>query len=414
MSQVASEDPAVSTGNPFRLHYLDTLRVLAVFMVFLFHCARPFSLGGAEIANGELSMVVTVFFGAFLGPWGMPFFFLLAGAGAWFALQRRTGRQYASERFWRLFVPFVVGCVLFTPLQMLFEWQFEVRQGSFAGSYVEFFIDRFSGWNPTIFGWLGYHLWFLGYLFVAALLLLPVFQWLKGPSGRRVVAWLARLVEHRGGILAFIVPLMVIQLALRPYHPDERDWADFFYYLAFFLAGYLFYADERFLRAIRRDRWLAAAVGTAALLGLMATMALGDGERLLTTPGGPAYYLFWACAVVDTWCWGVVMLYVGMRFLDFSNAWTRYGQQAIVPFYLVHQPVIFFFAFYIVQWQAGVIVKLPALVVASFVVSLGLCELIRHVGPLRVLFGMKGTSPKVAAQPQEAPPAGRAGTLPSA
>jgi len=73
-----------------RLHYLDSLRVLAVFMVFLFHCSRPFTLGGAEIVNAETSLVATLFFTAFLAPWGMPFFFLLAGAGVWFALQRRT------------------------------------------------------------------------------------------------------------------------------------------------------------------------------------------------------------------------------------------------------------------------------------------------------------------------------------
>jgi len=385
-----------------RLLYLDALRVLAVFMVFLFHASMPFTLGQADIANDETSLVATMFFGAFLAPWGMLFFFLLAGAGVWFALQQRTARQFASERIRRLFVPFLVGCALFTPLQSYIEWIFRLRVGSYDGSYLQFFfVERFDGWNPTIFGWLGYHLWFLGYLFVDSLLLLPLFEWLKGEAGRRIVSRLARLCEHRGGILVFILPLVLIQLSLRPFFPDERNWADFFYYLVFFLVGYLFYADERFLRAIRRDRWLVLAVGITALLGLMATVALGEAETLFSTPSNPGFYLFWAIAVVDAWCWSITMLYVGIRFLDFSNEWTRYGQQAIVPFYVLHQPVIFAIAFYVVQWQAGVTVKMLTVVLASFIVTIGIYELlIRRFALLRVVFGMKLRSKASSVQPK--------------
>jgi hypothetical protein len=341
--------------------------------------------------NDERSLVATVLFVAFLAPWGMPFFFLLAGAGTWFALQRRTARQFAGERFRRLLVPFLVGCALFTPLMTYIEWQFRLGVGTYEGSYLPFlFVERFAGWNPTIFGWLGYHLWFLGYLFVDSLLLLPLYEWLKGEAGRRVVSWLARLCEHRGGILVFILPLLLFQLGLRPFFPDERNWADFFYYLVFLLAGYVLYADERFLRAVRRDRWLVLAVGIAALLGLVAMFAMGDAETLFSTPSNPGFYLFWACAVVDAWCWSVVMLYVGMRFLDFSNKWTRYGQEAILPFYVLHQPVIFAIAFYVVQWEAGVTVKMLAVTLGSFVVTAAGYELlIRRVAPLRALFGMK-------------------------
>jgi glucan biosynthesis protein C len=392
--QVVSGQTDNTPHGSVRLHYLDALRVLAVFMVFLYHSSMPFTLGQPDIANAETSLVATMFFGAFLAPWGMPFFFLLAGAATWFALQRRTARQFAGERFRRLLVPFLVGCALFTPLQTYIAWIFRLRVGTYEGSYLQFFfVERFNGWNPTIFDWLGYHLWFLGYLFTLSLLLLPLLEWLKGEAGRRIVSRLARLCEHWGGILVFILPLLLIQLGLRPFFPDERNWADFFYYLVFFLAGYLFYADERFLRAIRRDRWLVLAVGIVALLGLMATVALGEAETLFSTPSNPGFFPFWACAVVDAWCWSVVMLYVGMRFLDFSNRWTRYGQEAILPFYVLHQPVIFAVAFYVVQWPASVTVKMLTVVLASFIITIGIYELlVRRLAPLRAVFGMKGRS----------------------
>jgi peptidoglycan/LPS O-acetylase OafA/YrhL len=83
------------------------------------------------------------------------------------------------------------------------------------------------------------------------------------------------------------------------------------------------------------------------------------------------------------------VLFIGMRFLDFSHAWLRYGQEAVLPFFMVHQPVIIVIAFFVVEWSIGIPVKLLAVVIGSFVLSLGLYELvIRRIGPLRAVFGM--------------------------
>jgi glucan biosynthesis protein C len=415
-SQIVPGQTDRASRASMRLHYLDTLRVLAVFMVFLFHSSRAFTTVDWLVMNAEKSTVATAFFLAFLAPWGMPFFFLLAGAGTWFALQRRSARQFAAERFKRLLVPYLVGCALFTPLQAYFDWQFSMREDGFTGSYLQFLmVDRWSGWNPTISDWLGYHLWFLAFLFAFSLVALPLLQWLKGASGRGLVSRLAGLSQRRGGILAFILPLVAIQLILRPLSPVEHSWSDLLYDLAFFLSGYLFYADERFLRAIRRNRWLVLVLGIAALLGILAMLALGEAETLFSTPGSLAYSLFWALAVIDAWCWSLTMLYVGMRFLDFSNRWTRYGQQAVVPFYLLHQPVIVAIAFYVVQWDTGVTVKMVAVVIGSLAVTLGIYELlVRRVAPLRAMFGMKAVTKPLAAQPQEATPISHSETQPSA
>jgi len=61
-----------------------------------------------------------------------------------------------------------------------------------------------------------------------------------------------------------------------------------------------------------------------------------------------------------------------------------------VPFYVLHYPVLPTIAFYVVQWQAGVTVKMLAVFTGSLVATLAIYELvIRRIGPLRTLFGMK-------------------------
>lgn len=104
----------------------------------------------------------------------------------------------------------------------------------------------------------------------------------------------------------------------------------------------------------------------------------------------PQYYLVLALTTGVALCYTLTMLFVGMRFLDFTNRWLRYGQEAALPFFVLHQPAIVVIAFFVVQWNIGILPKLVVVVVSSFVVTVGLYELlIRHIRPLRVLFGMK-------------------------
>jgi glucan biosynthesis protein C len=372
-----------------RLHYLDWLRVLAILGVFLFHAVHPFDMFPWEIKNAEQSVAVTLFI-VFLGPWGMPLFFLISGTGSRFALRRRTGQRYAAERFTRLLIPFVVGSLLLSPLQLYFQWRHQTETGLFLGSLLEFFQARDISFGPRFFGWAGYHLWFLGFLFAYSLIALPLFLWLQGQRGQRCVSWLARLCDRRGGLFFFLVPLISVQLILRPFFPAEHDWTDFVYMLVFFVSGYILYADERFTRAVRRDWPLMLAAGILSTLFFFGAGAADVAQEWMDTRGTAGFYLLWSTWAVNGWCWTMFMLYIGMRHLDFSNAWLQYGQETIMPFFLLHQPVIIVIAYYVVQWDAGVLAKLPVVVLGSLVVSLGLVELVvKRIPPLRALLGMK-------------------------
>jgi len=386
-----------SGGKPVRLYYLDWLRVILIVGVFLFHALHPFdALLPWHIKNAEQSGTVTTIL-LLIGPWGMPLFFLVAGAASMFALRRRSNRQYISERVTRLLIPFIVGSILLTPFQKYLEaLHKETFQGSFLSFIPEMLADSMSGnWlTPGLFGRWGLHLWFLGFLFSYSLLALPVFRWFQRDAGQSFISWLGRLVEVRGGILLFIFPLALARILVQPYdpRPQEHTWLDFVYTFLFFLLGYIIYSDDRFLRAIRRDRWLLFASG---IVGLVAygglSVAFGD----QAFEWARTFVLPWSIILIlaftlMSWGWALDVLYLAMRHLNFSNKWLVYGNGTIMPFYLLHQPVIIVIAYFVVQWDAGIPVKLLVVVVSSFVITLGLIELlIRPFKPMRMLFGMK-------------------------
>jgi len=382
-------------GQPVRLYYLDWLRVIAILGVWFYHAARPFMLTDSLISNAEKSTALTLVFLVFLGSLGMPLFFTMAGAGSWLALRRRTGRQFASERVQRLAIPFVAGSILLSPAQIYLEWRSKGwYQGGFLGFLPVLVEDRLHSlvtrFGPTLFQAFGCHLWFLGFLFTFSMIALPLFLWLKGARGRRVLAWLGKLGERRGGLLAFILPIAAIRLLLQPFYPGYTDWTDFGYMFAYFLCGYIVYADERLLQAIRRDARLMLAVGVLSTVVMVVALAAFDGQSWVRDPSTPGFYLGWGLVAVNGWCWTLFALSFGMRALSFRNRLLEYGQAMIVPFYVLHQPPVIAIAFFVVQWNAGIAVKLPVVVVASFLATIVLCELlVRHVKPARVLLGVK-------------------------
>jgi len=371
-----------------RLHYLDWLRVLAILGVFFFHSLRAFDEIPWWINNAEQSGPVTMFIVFFL-PWGMPLFFLLSGAGTTFALRRRTARQYAVERVQRLLVPFIVGCLLLTPIQLYFHWLHLSQTGDFVGTLWEFFLWRKVVLGPRVFGWAGYHLWFLGFLFAYSLMALPLFMWFKRAAGQRTIDWLARLCERRGGLLLFVIPLVALQLILRPFFAAYQDWTDFVNMLLFFVYGYILYADERFAPAVRRDWPVMLATGVLGTLFILVGSAADVVTEWMASPGTPGFYLSWSVWGIIGWCWTMFTLYVGMRYLDFTSKWLLYGRETILPFYLLHQPVIISIAFFVVQWDAGLTLKILVVVLGSLLVTLSLVEVIKRIPVLRGLFGMK-------------------------
>jgi hypothetical protein len=328
-------------------------------------------------------------------PWGLPLFFMVAGAGSKFSLRRRTSRQFLRERVMRLGIPFVVGAIVLTPIQLYLE---ALHKGEYEGSFMGFLPEMLTGlapshWNvPLILTEWGLHLWFLAFLFLYSVIAVPIFDWLEGEAGQRFIARLAALADRRGGLLGFVIPLTLVRIAIQPFFPEEHGWLDFTYSFVFFVMGYVIYSDDRFLPAIRRDRWLLLGCGLAGIAGGGAMGAIAGDELFEWTS---SFALPWSPIVMLTFAltaWGLALfvLDIARSHWNTPGRVLAYGNESIMPFYLLHQPVIIVIAYYVVRWDAGLLTKMVVVVVGSFAATIALYEvLVRRVAPLRTLLGMK-------------------------
>jgi glucan biosynthesis protein C len=372
-----------------RLFYLDWLRVLAVLTVFYFHTLRPFDLTYWHVKNTQQSLVITILL-FFFSQWGMVLFFVLSGAACWFALRSRSGRQFLRERSLRLLVPLVAGFLLFSPLQAYLE---ALNHGSFTGSFLQFvpwFVEHIQiSWHAP---WISYpyHLWFLEFLWVFSLIALPLFLFLRGAAGSRLIDKLAAWCARPGGIFLFIVPITLIRVTLAAAFPGEHDWAEVVYYLTFFVYGYLLFSRPSFAETIRRQGLIALGLGILCFLIIGATYAAGYLETWASSSYTPGALLYQLLLSIYTWAWIVFVLACGIRWLNFNTKRLPEANEAVLPFYVLQQPAIIVIAFYVVQWNMAILPKWLIISTLALALILAVYELlIRRINGMRWLFGMK-------------------------
>jgi peptidoglycan/LPS O-acetylase OafA/YrhL len=384
-----------------RVHYFDWLRATAVLGVLVYHALMPFT-DGWWINNDERSELLTtanIFFETF----GLGLLFLLAGASVRFALDTRSPRQLVVERARRLLIPFAVGALTLTPLMLYLA---ALHEGSTTDSYLAF-LAGFPAWvrawaldigaSPRLFE-VGFHLWFVGWLFVFSVMGLPIFAALRTRRGQALVERLARLARLRGASLLFAVPIAVPALLLFAVTPEERDWWAFAWYGVIFLVGYVLYADERFAVGVRRDLAPALVAGGLALGGMLLLDFRGWAAAHDEVPFvyDATYVLMLSLYGMTGWATTLVLLNVGMRASLMQRPLPAWAGRATLPVYVLHLPIVLGIQFVVVAWPLGLLAK-AALIVGLAVAA----SVVAALGALRipVLRSLLGTSARRAAQP---------------
>lgn len=394
--------------NQERRYDIDALRVIATILLIYFHTAMIFNKWSVfHIKNDDLSIEAAIFV-SFFNIWHMPLFFLLSGISTYYALDFRTGKQYAKERVKRLLLPLIFGIFIVVPPQVYYErlaWWSETRHSpiNFNGSYFEFYPHFFEGIYPNgNFSW--HHLWFIWYLFFISLIILPYFLKLKREEGKHTILKIANYFEEKRKIFLFAIPLIIVNVSLRWIFPQAHnfifDWAVILHFLFIFIYGFIIISDSRFEISISRNKGLALILGVIiAIFSLtfdtIRYMSLNSNSSsfnaffenpiilIITYLIGMTIWSF------GMWCWLIAILGYARKYLNKPNSFISYASKISLPFYILHQTVIIIIGFYVIQWDTTILVKYIVISTAALFITVFLCELIKTNNILRFVFGMK-------------------------
>jgi hypothetical protein len=385
-----------------RRHDIDALRVLAFGLLILYHAGMiyvaPISDWGFTLKSGHLAEWLQYPM-LFLNRWRMELLFLISGLAVHFMRGRIGLPGLAWKRTVRLLLPLVFGMLVVIPIQpyvgALADHAIEPGFGAFLLHYwTHGYKDHGLTWE---------HLWYLPYLWLFTMLLLPLLPLLESRLGQRLRAGCLRL---RGASLLVhpVLPLFAYGVLLSWRYPETHalvgDWYALALYATMFFYGYLLGTDDGLWTELVRLRRVTLVLALACFATYQYFDRFADQfvharaalivVKLLTVWLHYSYTWITIAAVLG---WGHALLNRPFR-------WLPYAREAVYPWYVLHQSLLLFFAWQLLPLGLGPVAE-PALIVLG---TIGGCALlhefvIRRTHWLRPLFGLDAQRSGVSTLP---------------
>lgn len=369
-------------SNSERKYFIDWLRIGLIISVFFFHVGMIFRPEQWHVNSAESF--------PFLDPimwwlhlWRMPLLFLVSGVGTYYAIGHRTTWQYLKERFKRLYIPFTFGFFTLVPLMVYVE-----RIDNYS-SLLDFIPHMFDGGPYPVGNISWHHLWFILYLFIISLMIAPFLRYTKSGHYNMVRGKLINLVTKRMGLNWILLILIISQVILRLYFPNStnalyNDWAYFTYYLLFFICGFILFTSDKVINAIANNRRLylhQTIVFTVLLFSLPSIFGepsiVQDYSRGITE------------MIISLSC-GITAIAYFKTYFNKEHKYRKIMNEAIYPFYLLHQPALIFVGYVVLKWDISY--GMQALLITIFSLMSIIASywfIIRKFNFLRISFGMK-------------------------
>jgi glucan biosynthesis protein C len=306
---------------------LDLLRIVVCMGVILAHAVLIFADEPRyHVKAAEPWRPATILYEAFRIS-TLAIFFVLAGWSSVGSLRRRSPGRYIRERFSRVLLPLAAGILLLGPVIKWIELGQgrDLRLGGFRLvsppdiTFIEFIPRYLTRMNLMTWS----HLWFLAYLFLISVALLPLLVALarRSPSDLVPPRWLTHAPA------AMLAGLIVAAGAYWPFLPNlVQDWPNLLYFAACFALGGVLAAWPGFEVRLRAEAYWMLAMAIAGLAIV-----------LLAGPSVPGRIGVGLCA------WGSVGAALGYagRHPPRSGLVLNWLGEATMPVYVLHHvPVL--------------------------------------------------------------------------
>jgi hypothetical protein len=369
--------------NTERQYYIDWLRIIGTITVFIFHIIRIFDTGQYYLKD-EISQEITIIV-LFTIQWMMPLFFIISGMSSFYSLGIRKPREYLYKRFKRLIIPFIFSVFVILPTVIYFE---RISTSVFTGSYIEFYPHYFDGLYELggNFAWNGLHLWYLQFLFYFSVISLIPFIYFKQEKLKHIVTKISIFFTKPGAIYLLAIPLIIIEFYMSQLpgllgSSKAGGW-NIFIYFPFFVYGYIFATDPGYKKILEKYRYLSLILGIITSIMFLKINYVANYSI--------EYFIFVCIRCLSAWFLLMAIFGFSNRYLNFKNKFLKNANEAVLPFYILHMPIIIFVSFYTIKLDAPIIAKCIIIGVISFIIMIAVYKfMIKRFNILRFLFGIK-------------------------
>ena len=378
-----------------RRYDVDWLRVLAFILLIYYHIGMFYVAEWGWHVKSQYQSEFLQYLMLLVNQWRMALIFFISGFALCMVEPKISAKQLLSIRFYRVLIPLILGMYLIVPPQVYYE---AVANFGYSDGYWAFwlaYIDPATTALPAMnHGELGLltwnHLWYLAYLWCYTLLYLALRPLLM-PLGEQ----LRKRNTHVATLFLLPVALLTVYgVWLKPIFPKTNglfdDWYNHAIYFSIFILGYLGAKSVTNWQSIIRYRRIWLIGGLGCYVGLM--IIIKSGLVVLEGPfweGLAGRLIIQPWVYANLWFWLLAVVGYGGAYLNKGSGTLSYLNEAILPWYIVHQTIVIVLAIFLSKFALGGTIEPLVLIVATFA-SCALCyEIIRRVTLLRFIFGMK-------------------------
>lgn len=370
-----------------RKYYLDWLRVLAFVLLILFHTGMlyvgwSYNLKSPRVVSDLEWLMIALL------PWRLALLFVISGVVCRFLIEKLGAVRFALDRTRRLLLPILVGMFVVIPPQ---TWIMLVDKGLTRASYLHFWLFTYLPADQTLVRPLRRtmptwdHLWFLVYLLAYTLVF--AFLWTLTRARTRRPNWIPLSLLLTVPAVWLVFANMTVERLWPRTDAFVGDWGEHLKWIGMFVAGLCIAKRENVWRWLQGRRASLLMV-SAILLGLHLR---GHQFWLKGDLHAPWDWIVWS-TTSGLYGWAMILTVCGYatRYLNRPSAALSYLNEAILPVYVLHQPILLLSAYAVFSWRLPLPQEAAVLIAVTVLGSLAIYQLaIKPFNVMRFLFGLK-------------------------
>ncbi|KOO59860.1 acyltransferase [Rheinheimera sp. KL1] len=378
-----------------RRYELDWLRTIAFALLILYHIGMYYvadwgwHIKSTQTFTGLQDLMILT------NPWRMSLLFLLSGMALSLVLPRISRLKLLGLRSKRLLIPLLFTMFVVVVPQVYYE---ALSQQLIQPGYLQFwwqYINPVTDLLPDHHSPIGLltwnHAWFIPYLWCYSLLVLVFYPLLNAMSQ---AGWLQQL-QGRYALVLVLGLMFWAWWTLRADFPSTHalvdDWYNHAKYFLVFIAGFLLARQDLWWQqlVLNRRLWLLTALCCYFLI-------IAERNDWFDYYSGPTQSetlhntVFGSVLVLNHWLWLLAVLgYAGAYLTIINNPLLRYCNDAILPWYILHQTLIILFASWLKPLAIPVMAEFPLVLLLTVAGCWLGYEVIRRSAALSWCFGLK-------------------------
>lgn len=357
-----------------RKNYIDNLRWMAILLLIPYHAAMAWNVWQEPnylFFNGNkiISSIIV-----FLSPYFMPILFLLAGISTKFALEKRSVKQYISDRAKKLLVPFLFGTLFLMPIMTYIADKFNFGYKENFFQHYGVFFTKFTDLTGADGGFSVGQFWFILYLFVISLIAIGVITLQKKviPECKKdTPLWLVC-------VLGVPLPLLSELLSI-----GGKSLVEYTY---IFLIGYYIFSNDNIISQIKKYKSIFLIIGlTASALNVYLFIWSDIQYHILNI----------IAKYISEWFMIIALLGIGKGCLNFKSKLSAYISQRSFAFYILHFVWVVLFQYLfadVLQNNTALLYAIPILL--AYCTTFISCELCLKIPFLCSVMGIKHSNIK--------------------